>query len=229
MSIRIVFLIVTYLVLGLLINGCTSYHPLAVRTSASAYPSITPTLVNEQPVLETAEFNVYEIVAAPGRYLVVPTSLALIEAERGTLLAAGLERNDGNHLIFVSVLGPPVDLLNSAKTKLEQLALKVVSLEYYPIDRLSIRPLTDPLMPGVIEYTALAAPGLTLTPFHILFIVQANELANIIAMKKLLKLNDGLLIEGTYVLNVRGPEGDIKKAQTIKAKIGNAEITSLSM
>jgi hypothetical protein len=190
---------------------------------------ITSPVVNDVPVIQTANLNIYESAQDKGIYFVIPTTLAPIEASRGTLLSIGLERSDGDHLILVTFLGPRADLLTTARNELRARSLNIVSVDYYPIEQLSIRPLTDPRIPQDVNFTGIGAPGLTLSPFHILFLVQVKYSDDILAMKKLINSNSGIIIEGIYNLRVQRSGINIDKPLTVNGIIANTEITSLSM
>ena len=218
-----------FVLFALFLASCSVYQPLAIRTSISAYPTIESPIVNDNPVLQTAEFNIYESSQNKDVYFVIPTTLVPIEASRGTPLSIGLERSDGGHLLLVISLGPRSDLLTAAKNELQARSLKIASINYYPIEQLSIRPLTDPRIPQNINYTAIAAPGLTLSPFHILFLVQVRNSDDILAMKKLINSNSGIIIEVTYNLRMQRNGNNIDKPLTVNGLIANTEITSLSM
>lgn len=221
-------MVVIYAAVLFTVTGC-SYQPVAIRTSDSAYPAIFPVPVREKPVIQTKDFNLYEAEQTPGRYFIVPAEIKYIEASRGSVLGIALERTDGGHLIVVLALGPGTEVLATARRQLLENSIPFSSLEYYPVDQLSIRPLTDARLPQDISYTAITAPGLTPSPFHVLVLMQVKRYDDIAAMKSLLNSHAGVLFEVKYALRISREGTYVDVPLSTKGTIGRIEITSLSM
>lgn len=188
-------------VLALATSSCASYRPLVVRAGDSSFSGRDLVVIKRAPIVADAGFTVYESFEEQGVFYVAPTTLEVIDAQRGTLQAIGLERYDGYHLIFIAQMGPRVDYLSIAATKLSEQGIKVTALKYYPIDRLTVRPLTDPRLPSKIAFTAVPAFESPNSPFTVLLLVQVTGAETILDFKKLLESPAALLLEGSYSIS----------------------------
>lgn len=215
--------------MALLLTGCATYIPYAVRHVPGTLPEQSYPALDPKPILEGRDFAVFRSSQDKLRLFVVPTSLSPVASSSGRVLCTSIERTDGRRLILTCVLGPAAGLLDSAEAQLRNAGVAFTKISFYPADSLTLRPLSDPRRPSSLRITAQAGPPASLMTFGAHLVMQVDDSESVLPFKKLLETPAGLIVEGTFSLQVIDGGRSYSVPRSLQLLVSDIEITNLTM